>query len=238
MEEPTPRVHFNFTQTRSLVKYFTHDFLKDDDFCFINTISPRAQINSNFARFILLLFVKLVSHFVLGEIRERNWLQGICSYKTQISLSQIRSIERPSRFREIHPTLSLRETPGLRGWVFCPLSPIFLLSRKPGCLRCASLTQKILPFVFRVTGVLSTNAPRPSRCASRRRRLARCIHLTFDSAPLARCAAARGASSQCFTARVVQWRVLVGRGERSSYGRRVRISFHPLNTFNALLPLL
>jgi hypothetical protein len=37
--------------------------------------------------------MKMVSHFVFGQIRERNWLQGICSYKTQISSSQIRSVQ-------------------------------------------------------------------------------------------------------------------------------------------------
>jgi hypothetical protein len=53
---------------------------------------------SNFARFSCEVRncaspkMKLVSHFVFGEIRERNWLQGICSYKTQISSSQIRSV--------------------------------------------------------------------------------------------------------------------------------------------------
>jgi len=62
--------------------YFTQDFLKGD-FCFQNNFTQRAQFRTSHA---------FQTNFVFGEIRERNWLQCICSYKTQISSSQIRSV--------------------------------------------------------------------------------------------------------------------------------------------------
>ena len=97
-EEPKPRTSpFQFHPDKILGElYFTHDFLKDD-FCFQQQFHPEGTI-SNFARFLREVRncaspkMKLVSHFVFGEIRERNWLQGICSYKTQISSSQFRSV--------------------------------------------------------------------------------------------------------------------------------------------------
>ena len=98
---------------------------------------------------------------------------------------------------------------------------------EPGCHHwCASLHRKakMLACVFRVTGALSTNARRPRwRCASRWRRLARCIHRTVDSAPLATAARRRAAPRRNASPRTLcKWRVLIGREERSSSERRER----------------
>ena len=96
-EEPKPRTSpFEFHPDKILGEmYFTHDFLKVD-FCFQNNFTQKVQFRTSHAfcevRNCASPKMKLVSHFVFGEIRERNWLQGICSYKTQISSSQIRSV--------------------------------------------------------------------------------------------------------------------------------------------------
>ena len=94
-----------------------------------------------------------------------------------------------------------------------------------GALRCTENFSR----VFCVTGALSTNARRPRwRCASRWLRLARCIHRTVDSAPLAT-AARRRAAPRCNASprALCKWRVLIGREERSSSERRERGPFGP-----------